>query len=201
MKKNIFLLVLVGSLAACGPGTKIVNSWRDPTVVVNTAALNKFVVAALLKNEGVRRKTEDKMAALNPAKAVQSYIAFGPNELKESDNFYMSKLKNDGYDGIVILRLVKQEKETRYVPGSYPTYYGSWRGYYGAAWGGYYDPGYYATDKTYFVEINVYSVPKDKLIWSGTTSTVNPANGDQMFDEIVDAVERKMKSEGFLVSK
>jgi len=187
-------------LTACGPSTKIVNSWRDPDVVVHTNELHKFVVAALLKNESVRRATEDKMASFNPGKAIPSYQIFGTTAIKENDEYYMNKLKQEGYDGIVILRLTKVDKDSRYVPGTYPAYYGSWRGYYGAAWGGYYDPGYYTTDKTFYVEVNVYSLPRDKLVWSGVTSTINPSSGDELFTSVINTVQQKMKEEGFLVT-
>ena len=200
MKKNLFIAVLIASIISCGPSTKVVNSWRDPNTVVNTSELHKFVVAALLRNEATRRQVEDKMAALNPGKAVPSYRIFGNKPLTESDEVYMQKLKAEGYDGVVIMRLSKVDKDQRYVPGNYPTYYGSWRGYYGAAWGGYYDPGYYTTDKTFYVEVNVYSMPKDKLVWSAITSTINPSSGQNLFDGVIAAVEQKMKDEGFLVT-
>lgn len=199
MKKNLIMALLIASIVSCGPSTKIVNSWRDPNTVVKTSELHKFVVAALLKNEATRREVEDKMVALNPGKAVPSYQVFGATALTETDDVYMQKMKNEGYDGIVIMRLAKVDKDQRYVAGSYPSYYGSWRGYYGASWGGYYDPGYYTTDKTYYVEVNVYSIPKDKLIWSGITSTINPSTGQELFDGVISAVERKMIEEGFLV--
>lgn len=199
MKKKLLLVALTTSLfTACGPSTHIVNSWRDPEVVVNTAELHKFVVAALLKNETVRRRVEDRLAAAYPGKAVPSYTEFGLNELKENDEAYNQKLKSEGFDGFVMMRLVKVDKDTRYVPGNYPPYYVTWRGYWRYAWPNYYDPGYYTTDKTYYVEVNVYSLIRDKLIWSGITSTINPASGDELYDGVAKAVNKKMKDEGFL---
>src|SRR5882724_975812 len=198
MNKNLFISIIAISLIACGPSTKIVNSWRDPQVIIDTSDLRKFVVAALLKNETVRRSAEDQMVAMYPGKAVQSYIVLGLTELKESEDFYSGRLKKEGYDGVIVLRLVKVDKVNRYVPGSYPAYYGTWRGYYGYAWPNYYDPGYYTTDKTYFVEVNVYSVKRNKLIWTGITSTINPTSGDQLFAGVVKAVNEKMKQEGFI---
>src|SRR6516162_8733172 len=117
MKKNIFFIpaffILATLFEGCGPSTQIVNSWRDPEVVVHTNELHKFVVAALLKNESVRRATEDKMASFNPGKAIPSYQIFGTTVIKESDEYYMNKLKQEGYDGIVILRLTKVDKDSR----------------------------------------------------------------------------------------
>ncbi len=199
MKKNILQALVIIGLVSCGSGTKIVNSWRDPDVVVNSSKLNKFVVAALLKNESVRRRTEDLMASYYPGKAVPSYKEFGSDELKENEEFYNQKLKNEGFDGIVVMRLVKVDKDQRYVPGSYPVYYHTWRGFYTTAWPAFYDPGYYTTDKTYYVEVNVYSVTRGKLVWSGTTSTINPSGGDELFDSVIKTVNDRMVKEGFII--
>lgn len=197
MKQAIFILLIASCFSSCS-STKIVTSWRDPEVTVNTAQLNKFVVAALLKNQAVRRRTEELMASYYPNKAVESYKEFGETELKETDDFYNQKLKSEGFDGIVIMRLVEVNKENRYVPGNYPVYYRTWRGFYATAWPGYYSPGYYTTDKVYDVEINVYSFKRDKLIWSATTSTINPGGRDQLFDDVIKAVKKRMDKEGFL---
>lgn len=187
------------AFAACGTSTQIVDSWRDPDVMVDTAKVRQFVIAALLKNPAVRRQVEDQIAAQFPGKAVQSYKELGESELKDDDAMYNQKLKNDGFDGIVMMRLVDVDKSSRYVPGAYP-YYGSWRGYWRYSWRGYYDPGYYTTDKYYNVEVTVYSLIRDKLIWTANTSTVNPSGRGELFAEVSKAVVKKMKSEGFLQS-
>ena len=63
----------------------------------------------------------------------------------------------------------------------------------------YSSPGYYTTDKNYFVETMVYEVANDKLIWSGTTKTVNPSKMEKAVNEIADVVVDRMKSDKFLV--
>jgi hypothetical protein len=199
MTRNVFLLgFFIVALSACGPSTQIVDSWRDPDVVVDTSNVHKFVVAALLKNQTMRRQVEDEMAAQFPGKAVQSYTELGVEDLKDDDAVYNQKLKNDGYDGIVIMRLVDVEKSTRYVPGANPAYYGSWRRYWRYSWTGFYDPGYYTTDKAFNVEVTVYSLIRDKLIWSANTSTVNPSGRGELFSDVARAVVKRMKKEGFL---
>jgi hypothetical protein len=186
-------------LFGCGGGTRIVSSWRDPNVSLDTNNIHKFVVAALLKNQSVRRQVEDNMVAMFPAKAVQSYKEFGDDSLRENDEVYNQKLKSEGYDGIVVMRLVSVDRQQYYVPGNYPAYYGSWRGFWRYSWTGFYDPGYYATDKNYEVEVNVYSLKRDKLIWSGMTSTINPRGGAELFGDVSKTVYKKMEKEGFLM--
>jgi hypothetical protein len=196
--KYLYVFLLLAGLSACNPGTKIIHSWRDPSVTVDPAKIGKFVVAALLKNQTVRREVEDDMASRFPGKAVQSYKEFGDGNLKESEDFYNSRLKDEGYDGIVVMRLVNVDKNVRYVPGSYPVYYRSWRGYWGYSWTAFYDPGYYTTDRSYDVEVNVYSLTPGRLIWTASTNTINPPDRDKMFRDVSRIVYTKMKKEGFL---
>lgn len=198
MMRNLFMGLFIIALAACGTSTHIVDSWRDPDVVVDTANVHKFVVAALLKNQTVRRQVEDEIAAQFPGKAVQSYKELGEDELKEDDAMYNQKLKSDGYDGIAMMRLVDVDKSTRYVPGAYPMYYGSWRRYWRYSWTGFYDQGYYTTDKAFNVEVTVYSLVRDKLIWTANTTTVNPAGRGELFSDVAKTVVKRMKKEGFL---
>jgi hypothetical protein len=93
--------------------------------------------------------------------------------MKEQSEKIRATITGSGYDGIIIMRLVSKEQATSYVPGSSPTYYGGWHGYYGYAAPYYYDPGYYRTDAYYTVETSVYSIKDNKLIWTGMTETVN----------------------------
>jgi hypothetical protein len=197
IRQIIFAALICTCIASCNPA-KIVTSWRDPEAAINSAQFNKFVVAALLKNQTVRRRTEDRMASYFPGNAVQSYKELGETEWKENNAFYDQKLKGEGFDGIVIIRLLQVDKDKRYVPGYFPEYYRSWGFYYGAASTGFYTPAHYATDKMYDVEVNIYSFKRDKLIWSATTSTVNPAGSDQLYDDVIKVVKKKMKKEGFL---
>jgi hypothetical protein len=85
-------------------------------------------VAALLKNQGVRRRAEDLVAAYYPGRAVQSYMELGETELKGNDKYYNQKLKDEGFDGVIIFRLIRVDKSQRYDPVEYPMYYSSWHG-------------------------------------------------------------------------
>jgi len=81
MIRNLWVFLLIMALASCGPSTRIVDSWRDPDVAVDTAGIHQFVVAALMKNQTVRRQVEDEIAAQFPGKAVQSYKELGEGAL------------------------------------------------------------------------------------------------------------------------
>jgi len=203
----IFAIVALSILVSC-TSTKIVSSWKDPGTTISGDQIDKILFIALVKDESFRRIVEDKLVALSHGKGLASYSMVTGNNLSKTDQASITqRLKADGVDLIVIMRLVDVKEETRYVPGSSMSGYGGMPGY-GGYWGGYgyaapmyYTPGYYTTDKKYLVETNVYSVEQDKLVWSGTTSSMNPSKIETTTAEIVDAVIEKMKEEGFLLNK
>jgi hypothetical protein len=84
------------------------------------------------------------------------------------------------------------------APGTTTAYYGGYGRYYGYGASMYSSPGYYTTDKNYFVETMVYSIEPDKLLWTGTTKTVNPTKINKTINEIASVVSDKMKKDGFL---
>lgn len=182
-------ILLYGSillLAGCGPSTKIEKTWTDPSFTTATVqAYKKILVMGLLKDESTRRIAEDKMvAAFKNVTAVQSYSYLQPADTIRSE--VEDKLKKDGFDGVVIMRLADVDKSVSYVPG---TGYGGWYGYR------YSSPGYYQEDKTFYVETNFYSLPETKLLWSGTTSSVNPNKLDRTIDDVINTLKGQLQKQ------
>lgn len=198
MKKTLCLFAVLVIFYSCGTTARIEKSWRDPEVKVDVSGLNKVLVVALLNSEANRRSTEDKLSELLNGKGVQSYNYLTKDITKERQESIKEKLKEEGFDGVVIMRLADVDKDVQYVPGQYPIYYGRFWGYYWNAWNAYYDPGYFKTTKTYTVETNVYSLRRDKLIWSGITSSVDPSNLNKLMDAVAMTVYKHMQREGFL---
>ena len=59
-------------------------------------------------------------------------------------------------------------------PGGGPT--ATFDGYYDWAGGAVYAPGYLETDTVVHVVSNLYSLDQNKLVWSGTSKTFDPAS-------------------------
>ena len=182
-------ILLYGSillLAGCGPSTKIEKTWTDPSFTPATVqSYKKILVMGLLKDESTRRIAEDKMvAAFKNVTAVQSYSYLQPADTIRSE--VEDKLKKDGFDGVVIMRLADVDKSVSYVPG---TGYGGWYGYR------YSSPGYYQEDKTFYVETNFYSLPETKLLWSGTTSSLNPNKLDRTLDDVINTLKGQLQKQ------
>lgn len=198
MNRTILAIATTALLMGCS-STRLVTSWRDPSVSVTEGSLNKVLFIALLKDEATRRAAEDELVSRSKAQGVASYTYFGNNIEAINAPGMNEQMIKDGIDGVVILRLVDLTKEQTYVPGTvYPSYYGSPYGYYGYAAPMYYDPGYVRTDVTYTIETNIYGTKQGKLVWTGTTSTVNPSSLSTTVREIMEEIHWKMVKEGFL---
>ena len=179
------MLSLSALMTSCAPTTKLEKSWTDPSLKTEKdIPFKKIFVMAATKDESSNRIVEDKIAAaIKNATAVQSYTYTKPGEDQAAVE---QRLRTDGFDGIILMRLKSVEQSQNYVPGSS---YGGWYGYrYGS-------PGYVTTDENFIVETNIYSLKEAKLLWSGTTSTLNPTKMDQTIDGIISTIKYQLKKE------
>ena len=195
MKTILYALLCFASfiIYSCSPSTKIEKTWTDPSFTPSsTDSYKKVLVMGLMRDESTRRIAEDKMVAqFKNITAVPSYQYLQASDTVRS--VVEERLKKDGFDGVVVMRLADVDKSTSYVPG---TTYGGWYGYRG--WYG--SPGYYQEDKTYYVETNFYSLQSNKLLWSGTTSSLNPSKLDNTIDQIIAALKEQLQKQGFIKS-
>lgn len=205
MKIKLFFSALaLGLLVACSPSTQLVKSWADPSLNAETVQhYNKVLVIAQLKDDSSRRIAEDKLVASSPrGNFIASYNYLKPEQ--QDQNLVVSSLLKDGIEAIILMRLTDITKSTDYVQGT--AYYGGWGyggGYYGGrGWGyggSYYNsPGYYEENKTYFVETNIYDVKSNKLLWSGTTSSLNPTKANETMDDIIVAIKTELNNKGLI---
>jgi hypothetical protein len=199
MKFYLLGFVLAGMIA-CSPSTQIVKSWRDPGATVSASGSYKTLVLGLVKDESSRRIVEDALVKRLNGKGVASYTVITEDMIKAAKEDQLAeKLAQGGFTHLLMVRLADVEKETSYVPGTTTGYYGGYGRYYGYGAGMYTTPGYYTEDKNYFVETAVYSITPDKLLWTGTTKTVNPSKMDKTITEIAETVAEQMKKDGFLL--
>jgi hypothetical protein len=197
------------SLCACASlvsgcaisNTQILSSWRDPGV--STVSFHKVLAVAMVRNEQRRRQIEDRMAMdiqRYGAIAVPSYQLISAADTR-NDEAVKAAMAQNGFDGAVTWHTVGVNDETHYVPGvmtSVPIGYTGFYGYYHTGWATVYDPGYLETDKHVRVETGVYALTtgSDKLVWMGTSDTVDPASLDSLVDSVSDATIEAMRAEG-----
>jgi hypothetical protein len=155
MKKIIFNICTICVIATSCTSTRITSSWAEPNKIIVLNKLDKVLVVALLKNETNNRMAEDQMVNLLNGKAIVAYNYFNDNFNKKNEDAIRDKIKLDGFDGAVTMRLLDVDKEKIYIPGnitSYPMQYRTFSGYYYRSWANYSTSGYYTTTKTYTID-------------------------------------------------
>jgi len=211
MKQIRFFLLLTGMSAvvllnACSPQVTTVASWINKDHIQPEPYKNVFIIV-LSGNLQIKTALENDLAAAAEKRGLKTYKSInviGPFSGKESipkKEVIEKKVAELGCETVFTVALISKESETRYVPGSatiyapFPMYgyYGTFDSYY-AYNTIYYDPGYYQTDKTYFIESNLYDTKTNLLIMSIQSKAVNPETIDKSSAEytqsLAEAVEK-----------
>jgi hypothetical protein len=200
MRISVFILSLIFILASCSSSNKISNSWKNPDATPESAKFQTVAVFGMVKDQEMRRDVEEAIAGqIVNTIAVPSYKMITKEEL-EDINAVKQKLNERGMEGALILSVRKvDEKTSYYSSGMYPSAYYSFGGYYNYAWNYMYDPyGYSSTNIYVDLEILIYSIKNDKLIWYGESTSVNPEGIQQTISELAVSVKNQLVEDGLL---
>jgi len=200
MKFQKLLLLIAVIIAGCSSSNKISNSWKNPEATLESARFQTIAVFAMVKNPEMRRDVEEAIANQMPNTiAVPSYKMISNEELADL-NAVKQKLNERGMEGALVLSVKKvDEKTSYYSSGMYPSAYYSFGGYYNYAWNYMYDPYMYSTTNFYVdLEILIYSIKNDKLIWYGESTSVNPESIQQTISELAVSVKNQLVEDGLL---
>lgn len=187
-------LALTALVASCAT-TEMTNTWTDPAA--KGAALSKVAVVCMAKDPGLRRQAEDSAAAQlqqKGAQATPSYQLTGDTDLKDKEAI-KAKLKAAGVDGVLVMRVTRVSEQVNAVDGPY----GTFDGYYDYAEGVAFAPGYLETDTIVHVVSNLYDLNKNKLIWSGTSKTFDPASAAQFMTDVSKAVATSLQKDRLII--
>ena len=212
MKKVNYLvaLALVTIVGACSPSTKIIGSWTGPNTP--SEPYKSIFVTAISENLVARQTIENDIDAMLEKAGVEAESSFeiippGFKATAENKETTVAAIRDGGSDAILTIALLDQTSETRYVPGTtmyspmgYGGYYGRFSGYYSYYNPVMYSPGYYSTDKNYYIEINLYDAKTEELVWSAQSETTNPSSIETFSNSFSQLVVNQLIKDG-LISK
>jgi hypothetical protein len=189
-------LVTAVALAACATSSgRLVQSWKDPSV--KKLDFERVVALALVEDGPTRRLAESEMVRIIGPDAIQGSQVIPEEELGDVEKV-KARLKAEGFDGAITIRLVDVETEIRDEQDPLPTaYYTIW-GYYGFVTVAERGPAYLAVDSKLQIEVNIYSLENEKLLWSGTTETLQPRLLETLVKDVADTVSKRLKREGLI---
>ena len=191
------------ALAACN-STTFNSTWKAPGAGPLNFKGKKVAALVVSKEEGVRYGAEDALAREITARGAVGIPAYSliPKELTQDKEKAKEFLAKAGVAGVVAMRAVGKEQQlssspaTYYAGPGYATFWGG--GYYGWGWGGVYDPGYLRTDTIVYVEILVYSLEQDKLVWAARSQSTNPSKVGDFVKELTAKAAGEMKKQGLI---
>ncbi len=197
-------ILLTASLAGCAT-SRIENAWVEPSATAKSFELKKVLVVALVRDGAIRRSTEDALDRAISAgpRGESGEIVVEPSYMLLNDSELADvaaarkKVEAAGYDGAVLIRFVSSHQEVTVDPPSYRG--GFWGGGYGH--GGrvvMYDPGSVQTDTILKLQVSIYSLAENKLLWSGVSRTLNPSNIEKLVDGVAEAVRDDLRDRGLV---
>jgi len=179
--------VIAATWVGCS-STQMDSTWQDPTA--QGAPLHKVAVVCLTRDEGLRRMAEDEAVNQIGGGAVASYRALGDVPLNDREAV-KERLRRQGFDGVLVMRLAGVSEQ---VNGMAPV--ATFDGYYPYAYGLAYAP---TVDTVVHMVTNLYSLPDNKLIWSGVSKTFDPASASSTVDDVSKAVGKELKKNHLLI--
>ncbi len=201
-------MILALIIGACGSSTEILGTWTNPNTP--SEPYNNIFVTAISSNLLARQSIESDLEMKLQKKGIKAESSFDvmpPGFRAEVDNKddIISAIQDRGTDAILTVALLDEDSETRYVPGNAMYSPTLWGGYYGRFYGYYsyfnpimYDPGYYTTDKYYYLEINLYDSETEQLVWSAQSETVNPSSADTFSETFAQLVVDQLIKDGLI---
>jgi len=200
MKATFTIYTIIILLAGCSSSNKITNSWKNPEATAESIKFQTVAVFAMVKNPDMRRNIEDAIASQMPnTVAIPAYKLVSDEDLADITKVKL-KLKERAIEGALVLSVRNVDQKTSYYsPGLYPSSYYSFGGYYNYAWNYMYDPYIYSSTNVYVdIEILIYSLKEDKLVWYGESTSINPESVEQTIKELAVSVKNQLVEDGLL---
>jgi hypothetical protein len=206
VRHTLALAALAISAAGCASSSSFRSTWKNPEAEPVSLTGKRVLAVVQIRDEARRRTGEDLLAAeitKRGGQGVASYTLFPSSGREQNEAEAEARAKEKGFSGMVIMRFLGREKTVTREPNpdaywrNDPYYRRPW-GAWGRGWSTMYEPTVVRTDIAVIVETRVYSLEQQKLLWTGTSATVNPDNSTDVVKDLSTAVARQLEKSGVL---
>jgi hypothetical protein len=151
-ERTMAVLLALG-FAACAT-TSVKAVWKDEAYQNQP---KKVLVISMFKNETARRMVEDEFRKHLRYRGIDSapgYEVFPGSELPTKETI-VEKVRSDGFDSLLLIRLIDTRTEQRTITTGPTTY----------------APAHYGMPMTGYVQSNFYDAATERLVWTATSDT------------------------------
>ncbi len=191
----VMFVLLTGALGC--ESAPVSDSWHDPAFD-GPIRFKRTLVIAMTADVLVRRPAEDVMVReLGEGRSIQSYKLLQHSDLYDVDHL-VQKLKPNGVDGLLVMRLVSTTNDVSWVPGSGVYPFDPFWSFYDRAWPAAREPDYLKNETTVRVQTNLYSVDGGRLLWTGISDSFLAADARERIETVCRGIGAQMEAEGLL---
>ena len=186
------------TLSGCSTATPVVSEWRNPAYA--SGPFKRIMVGGPSGETSVRRNFEDEFVVQLRAVGIDALASY--QYISDNEGIDENKLKQAAQkaraDAVLFARSVKVEQKTNYSP-AFPYFsFGVFGSNVGASWSGL--PGGSSAYRynEYTSETTLYDVAKNELVWTGTSKTTEPENGQTAIKSYVEVVMKALDAQNLL---
>jgi hypothetical protein len=182
--------------------TKFLSTWVAPEARQMSFTGKKVATLVMSSDDSLRQSGEEGLVTELKARGIDAVAAYRliPKEELTDPAKARGWFERTHVEGVIVMRPVSMGTRTVYTPPAWTsTSYNSLWGYYGYGWGAMYDPGSIRQDMVVAIETLIYSVPKNALLWAGSSETTNPKDSRKLLADLVKQAAKEMKKEGLAV--
>jgi hypothetical protein len=191
------VFALLGSLlvAACS-SPQLTASWKDPAY--QAAPLNKVMVLGISNSDANRRIFEDSFSQALQQAGVNAQVSYPllPESGAIPQERIQQTLAKTGADGVLVTRLINVDQRVEVSPAMGPMYGRGFYGWYGSAWAAV--PPSVDTYKVLTLESTLWDMKSGKVIWSGTSDTLEVSDIAKFSQQLAKVLITKMRADKVL---
>ena len=189
------LALCIGAAPVAASDSKLVTTSKNPAA--KPAAFAKIVVVVASKDADLRRRAEGGLA-----RRVRNAVAattIMPDVSLDDREAIKSAIKASGADGVLLVRpLSITEDVNMEASEQYIVEYPSLWSYYDNNWMVVTRPGAVTIEKVVTLEIAIFSVANEQIVWAGRMKTTNPKSLRVFLDEMVEMGSKELKKQGLV---
>ena len=194
---SIWLLTLATVATSGCAKTKLEAAWADPNY--SGGAFEKLMIVGLGASEGGRAAFENGVVDALKAHGVvgvssTGYFATADQMTREK---VRSWVETDGYDGVLVSRLVDDDRQQEVVGPTYTDLWGYW-GYYGTVMT---SPGYVSERRTLRIVTDLFDASSGKAVYGAESKSFDPSSRSVAVRDLAALLTKDLTDRGLLPKK
>jgi hypothetical protein len=183
------------AFAGCS-STRLSSVWADPAYT--GGPFKKLMIIGLGATEGGRAQFENSVADAFIQRGVMGvsstgYFASAQDMTRDAVRAWVER---DGYQGVLVARLVDVQRQQYEVPPTYTDLWGYW-GYYGTVM----EPGYVVEQTTLLINTDLFEASTGKVVYTAESKSFDPRSRDVVIRELTGLLVSDLTKRGFLPAK